>query len=130
MRAVRNAAEVRRAVLCAGGSCLAYEAADGRSCRSRATMAVRNPDNGTALAMCERHFAERTAKPARTPSGRTAKLDVGEAEALEVWIGLVGAEPVARALGIDDTALDQVRHSGPVTARLAERVREGMVSRG
>lgn len=61
---------------------------------------------------------------------RNAFLTDGEAKALEVWIGLVGAEPVARALGIDDTALDQVRHSGPVTARLAERVREGMVSRG
>ena len=61
---------------------------------------------------------------------RDARITEGEAEALEVWIGLVGAEPVARALGIADTALDQGRHSGPVTARLAERVRAGLVPRG
>lgn len=61
---------------------------------------------------------------------RDSFLTSSEAEALEVWIGLVGAEPVARALGIADTALDQVRHSGPVTARLAERVRAGLVPRG
>lgn len=61
---------------------------------------------------------------------RDSFLTSSEAEALEVWIGLVGAEPVARALGIADTALDQVRHSGPATARVVDLVREGMVSRG
>ena len=61
---------------------------------------------------------------------RDSRITVSEAEALEVWIGLVGAERVARTIGIADTALDQVRHSGPVTARLAERVREGLVPRG
>ena len=62
-----------------------------------------------------------------TNAKRDARITEGEAEALEVWIGLVGAEPVARALGIADTALDQVMHCGPVTARLAERVRAGLV---
>ena len=61
---------------------------------------------------------------------RDSRITESEADALEVWIGLVGAERVARAIGIADTALDQVRHSGPVTARLAERVRAGMVPRG
>jgi hypothetical protein len=58
---------------------------------------------------------------------RDSRITEGEAEALEVWISLVGADRVARSLGITDASLDQVRHSGPVTAKLAERVRAGLV---